>query len=48
MENNIKIILRAIVWEDVDWIHLARDRSQLSVVVNMIMYLRFLRMARNF
>jgi len=27
-ENNIKMVLREIVWEIVDWIHLARDRNQ--------------------
>jgi len=27
-EDNIRIDLREIVWETVDWIHLAQDRGQ--------------------
>jgi hypothetical protein len=27
LENNIRIDLRKIMWEDVDWIHLAQDRK---------------------
>jgi hypothetical protein len=27
-EDNIKMYLREIEWEDVDWIHLAQDRGQ--------------------
>jgi hypothetical protein len=27
-EDNIKMELREIGWEDVDWIHLAQDRDQ--------------------
>jgi hypothetical protein len=27
-EDNIRIDLREIVWEVVDWIHLAQDRDQ--------------------
>jgi hypothetical protein len=31
--------LREIVWECVDWIHLAQDRDQWQNIVNMIMNL---------
>jgi hypothetical protein len=27
-EDNIRMDLREIWWEDVDWIHLAQDRDQ--------------------
>jgi hypothetical protein len=36
-EDNIRIEFREIVWEDVDWIHLAQDRDQWWIVVNMVM-----------
>jgi hypothetical protein len=36
-EDNIKIYLKEIVLEDVDWIHLAQDRDQWWAVVNMAM-----------
>jgi hypothetical protein len=26
--NNIRMVPKEIVWEDVDWIHLAQDRGQ--------------------
>jgi hypothetical protein len=32
--------LRQIVWGGVDWIHLAQDRSQWRVIMNMVMNLR--------
>jgi hypothetical protein len=28
LENNIRMKLRQIGWEDVDWIHLAQERFQ--------------------
>jgi hypothetical protein len=39
-EDNIRIDLREIRWEDVDWIHLAQDRDQWWVVVNTVMNFR--------
>jgi len=36
-EGNIRMDLREIVWESVDWIHLARDRDQWRAVVNTVM-----------
>jgi hypothetical protein len=39
-EVNIRIDLREICWEDVDWIHLAQDRDQWWDVVNTIIDLR--------
>jgi hypothetical protein len=32
--------LTEIVWEGVDWIHLAQDRDQWRAVVNTVMNLR--------
>jgi hypothetical protein len=39
-EDNIKIILREIGWEGVNWIHLSRNRNQWRVVTNTVMELR--------
>jgi len=39
-EDNIRMDLRGIEWEDVDWMHLAEDRDQWRAVVNMVMNLR--------
>jgi hypothetical protein len=39
-ENNIRIDLRAVGWEGVDWMHLDQDRSQRRAVVNTVMNLR--------
>jgi hypothetical protein len=36
-EDNIRIILRKIGWEVMDWIHLAQDRDQWRAIVNMVM-----------
>jgi hypothetical protein len=38
--DNIKIDLRKIEWDGMDWIDLAQDRDQLRAVVNMVMNLR--------
>jgi hypothetical protein len=38
--DNIKIVLREIGWDGMDWIDLAQDRRQWWVVVNTIMNLR--------
>jgi hypothetical protein len=39
-ENNIRMDLREIRWEGVDWIHLAQDRDQWRAVVNTVMNLQ--------
>jgi hypothetical protein len=31
--------LREIIWDSMDWIHLAQDRDQWRVLVNMVMNL---------
>jgi hypothetical protein len=38
--NNIKMDLRDIGWDDMDWIDLAQDRDQGRALVNTIMNLR--------
>jgi hypothetical protein len=45
---NIKIDLRGVGWENVDWMHLARDRDQWRDYVNMVTNLRVPLKARNF
>jgi hypothetical protein len=39
-EGNIRMDLRKIGWEGIDWIRLAQDRDQLQALVNTIMNLR--------
>jgi ribosome biogenesis protein Nip4 len=39
-EDNIRMDLREIGWEVVDWIHLAQYKEQWRAVVNMVMNLR--------
>jgi hypothetical protein len=39
-EDNVRIDLRKVEWEDVDWIHPAQGRDQLRALVNTIMNLR--------
>jgi hypothetical protein len=39
-EDNIEMDQREIVWEDVDWFHLARDGYQWQAVVIMVMNLQ--------
>jgi hypothetical protein len=39
-EDNIKMDLREILWESVDWMYLAQDRDQWWAVVNTVMNLR--------
>jgi hypothetical protein len=39
--DNIKIDLREIGWDGVDWIDLVQDRSQWRALVNTVMKLRF-------
>jgi hypothetical protein len=36
MEDNIRMDLREIWWENVDWMHLAQDRDQGQAVVNTV------------
>jgi hypothetical protein len=38
-EHNIRMDLREIGWEGVDWIHLAQDRDQWLAAVNKVMNL---------
>jgi hypothetical protein len=40
-EDNMRLDLREVRWEDVDWMHLTQDRNQWRAVVNTIMNLRF-------
>jgi hypothetical protein len=39
-ENNIRMDLKEILSEDVDWIHLAHDRVQWWAVMNTVMNFR--------
>jgi hypothetical protein len=41
--DNIKIDLREIRLDGVDWIDLAQNRDQWRALVNMVMNLRFLK-----
>jgi hypothetical protein len=41
-EDNIRMNLEEIGWEDVDWIQLAQDRDQWWALVNTVMNLRVL------
>jgi hypothetical protein len=38
--DNIKIDLREIGWDDMDWIDLAQDKDQWKALVNTVMNLR--------
>jgi hypothetical protein len=38
--DNIKINLREIGWDGIDWIYLAQDREQKRALVNTVMNLR--------
>jgi hypothetical protein len=38
--DNIKMDLRVIGWDDMDWIRLAQDRDQWMALVNMVMNLQ--------
>jgi hypothetical protein len=38
--DNIKIVLRGVDWDGVDWIDLAQDRVQWRALVNTVMNLR--------
>jgi hypothetical protein len=39
-EDNIRMDLKEIVWEDVGWIHLAQDRGQWRAFVDRVIKLR--------
>jgi hypothetical protein len=38
----MKIVLRKIVWDGIDWIDLAQDRDQWRALVNAVMTFRVL------
>jgi hypothetical protein len=38
--DNIKMVLREIGWDGMDWIELAQDRDHWRAVLNMVMKLR--------
>jgi hypothetical protein len=38
--DNIKMDLREIGWDGIDWIHLAQDRDQWRALVNTVINLR--------
>jgi hypothetical protein len=38
--DNIKIDLREIAWDGVDWIDMAQDRGQWGALVNTVLNLR--------
>jgi hypothetical protein len=40
--DNIKIDLREIEWDGIDWIDLAQDRDRWRALVNMVMNHKFL------
>jgi len=39
-EGNIRMVLREIGWNVVDWIHLVQDRDQWQALVRVVMNLR--------
>jgi len=39
-EDNIRMDVKKIQWEGLDWIHLARDREKLWALVHTVMNLR--------
>jgi hypothetical protein len=47
-EDNIRMDLRELGWEGVDWIHLVQDRDQWRTLVNTAMNLRVPKKAANF
>jgi hypothetical protein len=40
LEGNIRMVLREIGWETVDWMHLAEYRDQWQALENTVMNLR--------
>jgi len=47
-EDNIRMDLREIGWEGVDWIHVGEDRDWWQAVLNMVMNLQVPQKAGNF
>jgi hypothetical protein len=47
-EHNIRMDLRKIWWEGVDWMHLDQDSDQWRAVVNIVTNLRVSQKAGNF
>jgi hypothetical protein len=47
-EDNIRMDLREIGWEYVDWMHLTQDRDKWRAVVNTVMNSRILLKVGNF
>jgi hypothetical protein len=45
--NNIKMDLREIRWDSMNWIDLAQDRDQWMALANMVINLRFHKMLGN-
>jgi hypothetical protein len=41
-EDDIRMYLRELGWDGVDWMHLAQDRDQWRAVVNVVKNLRAL------
>jgi hypothetical protein len=41
-EDNIKMYLRNVGWDDMDWINLVQNGDRLRGLVNMVMNLLFL------
>jgi hypothetical protein len=46
--NNIKMDLREIGWDGMDWINMAQDRDQWGALVNTVMNLRIPKNAGKF
>jgi hypothetical protein len=40
LEDNIRMNLREVEWEGVDWMHLSQDRDQWQALVNTVINLR--------
>jgi hypothetical protein len=40
-EDNIRLDLREIGWEGMDWMHLAQNRDQWQALVNTVMNVQF-------
>jgi hypothetical protein len=47
-EHNVRMDLREIGWEGLEWMHLAQDRDQWQAVVNTVMKLQVPKKAGNF
>jgi hypothetical protein len=47
-EDNIRVVLKEIGWEGVDWMHLAQDRDWWRTVVKTVLKFRVTKKAKNF